>query len=166
MSQVKAEVALNLLKYFTWYVQSCKTTLVSFYIAQKQCVKDSGWFGISGNDSINKQTSDEETFVWFPGTDYLFFRVCHLGIALLGRPRSRQCLNCLPLWPWLSHLQDNQSLTHTWLPRSSSHPADTVSFSSFPELLAQMSSQLVLNSVWFLSIGRMNSSNKTAFTEL
>ena len=96
MSQVKAEVALNLLKYFTWYVQSCKTTLVSFYIVQKQHVKDSGWFSISGNDSLCKQTSDE-MFVWFPGMDYLFFRVCHLGIALLGRPRLRQCLNCLPM---------------------------------------------------------------------
>ena len=36
MSQVKAEVALNLLKYFRWLVQSYKTTLVNFYIAQKQ----------------------------------------------------------------------------------------------------------------------------------
>ena len=97
MSQVKAEVALNLLKYFRWLVQSYKTTLVNFYIAQKQHVKDSGWFSISGNDSLCKQTSDGETLVQFPGTDYLIFRVCHLGIALLGRPRSRQCLNCLCL---------------------------------------------------------------------
>ena len=86
MSQVKAEVALNLLKYFRWLVQSYKTILVSFYIAQKQHVKDSGWFSISGNDSLCKQTSDGETLVWFPGTDYLIFSVCHLGIALLGRP--------------------------------------------------------------------------------
>ena len=97
MSQVKAEVALNLLNYFSWLVQSPEITLVSFYITQKQHVKDSGWFSISGNDLLCKQTSDEETFVWFPETDYLFFRVCHLGIALLGRPRSRQCLNCLCL---------------------------------------------------------------------
>ena len=87
MSQVKAEVALNLLKYFRWLVQSYKTTLVNFYIAQKQHVKDSGWFSISGNDSLCKQTSDGETLVQFPGTDYLIFRVCHLGIALLGRPQ-------------------------------------------------------------------------------
>ena len=60
MSQVKAEVALNLLKYFRWLVQSYKTILVSFYIAQKQHVKDSGWFSISGNDSLCKQTSDED----------------------------------------------------------------------------------------------------------
>ena len=86
MSQVKAAVALNLLKYFRWLVQSCKITLVSFYIAQKQHVKDSGWSSISGNDLLCKQTSDGETLVWFPGTDYLIFRVCHLGIALLGRP--------------------------------------------------------------------------------
>ena len=109
---MRAEVALNLLKYFRWLVQSCKTTLVSFYIVQKQHVKDSGWFSISGNDSLCKQTSDE-MFVWFPGMDYLFFRICHLGIALLGRPRSRQRLNCLPMWPWIPRLQDNQSLTHT-----------------------------------------------------
>ena len=142
-SQVRAEVALNLLKYFRWLVQSCKTTLVSFYIVQKQHVKDSGWFSISGNDSLCKQTSDE-MFVWFPGMDYLFFRVCHLGIALLGRPRLRQCLNCLPMWPWISHLRNNQSLTHSCLPQSSSHPADTVMFSSSPKLLAQKSSQIVL----------------------
>ena len=78
MSQVKAEVALNLLKYFRRLVESCKATLVSFYAAQKLCVKDSGQFSISGNDSLCKQTSDEETFVWFPGTGYLLFRVCHL----------------------------------------------------------------------------------------
>ena len=59
MSQVKAEVALNLLKYFRWLVQSYKTILVSFYIAQKQRVKDSGWLSISGNDSSCKQISDE-----------------------------------------------------------------------------------------------------------
>ena len=41
MSQVKAEVALNLLKCFRWLVQSRKTTLVSFYIAQKEHIKDS-----------------------------------------------------------------------------------------------------------------------------
>ena len=144
MSQVKAEVALNLLNYFRWFVQSCKTTLLSFNIAQKQHVKDSGWFSISGNDSLCKQTSDGETLVWFPGTDYLFFRVCNLGIALLGRPQSRQCLNCVPMWPWISHLQDNQSLTHTFLPWSSSHPADTVTLSSSRELLPQRSSQLLL----------------------
>ena len=63
MSQVKAEVALNLLKYFRWLVQSHKKTLVSFYIVQKQHVKDSGWFSISGNDSLRKQTSNEETDV-------------------------------------------------------------------------------------------------------
>ena len=89
MSQVKAEVALNLLKCFRWLVQSRKTTLVSFYIAQKQLIKDSGWLSISGNDSLCKQTLDEETFVWFPGTGYLFFKVCHLEIALLGRPQSK-----------------------------------------------------------------------------
>ena len=93
MSQVKAEVALNLLKYFRWLVQSYKTTLVNFYIAQKQHVKDSGWFSISGNDSLCKQTSDGETLVQFPGTDYLIFRVCHLGIALLGRPQFDWGLN-------------------------------------------------------------------------
>ena len=149
MSQVKAEVALNLLKYFRWLVQSYKTTLVNFYIAQKQHVKDSGWLSISGNDLLCKQISDEETLAWFPGTDYLFFRVCHLGITLLGRPWSRQCLNCLPMWPWISHFQENQSLAHTGLPQSSSHPADTVTFSNFPELLAQMSSQLVLTMCGF-----------------
>ena len=63
MSQVKAEVALNLLKYFRWLVQSHKKTLVSFYIVQKQQVKDSRWFSISGNDSLCKQTSNEETDV-------------------------------------------------------------------------------------------------------
>ena len=63
MSQVKAEVALNLLKYFRWLVQSHKKTLVSFYIVQKQHVKDSWWFSISGNDSLCKQTSNEETDV-------------------------------------------------------------------------------------------------------
>ena len=144
MSQVKAEVALNLLKYFRWLVQSYKTILVSFYIAQKQHVKDSGWFSISGNDLLCKQTSDEETCVWFPGTDYLFFGVCHLGIALLGRPRSRQCLNCLSMWPWISCLQDNQSLTHTCLSRSHHIQLTQSQVSSFPELLAQISSQLVL----------------------
>ena len=113
MSQVKAEVALNLLSCFSRLVQSPETTLVSFYITQKQHVKDSGWFSISGTDVLCKQTSDEETFVWFPGTVHLFFRICHLGIALLGRPRSRQRLNCLPMWPWIPRLQDNQSLTHT-----------------------------------------------------
>ena len=143
MSQVEAEVALNLLSCSSRLVQSPETTLVSFYITQKQHVKGSGWFSISGTDVLCKQTSDEETFVWFPGTVYLFFRICHLGIALLGRPRSRQRLNCLAMWPWISHLQDNQSLTHTCLPRSSSHPANTVTFSSFPELFAHMSSQLV-----------------------
>lgn len=70
---MKAEVALNLLKYFRWLVQSHKTTLASFYIAQKQRIKDSGWFLISGNGSSCKQTPDEERFVWFPGTDYIFF---------------------------------------------------------------------------------------------
>ena len=144
MSQVKAEVALNLLSCFSRLVQSPETTLVSFYITQKQHVKDSGWSSISGNDLLCKQTSDGETLVWFPGMDYLFFRVCHLGIALLGRPRLRQCLNCLPMWPWISHLRNNQSLTHSCLPQSSSHPADTVMFSSSPKLLAQKSSQIVL----------------------
>ena len=63
MSQVKAEFALNLLKYFRWLVQSHKKTLVSFYIAQKQYVKDSGWLSISGNNLLCKQTSNEETDV-------------------------------------------------------------------------------------------------------
>ena len=36
---------------------------MSFSIAQKQHVKDSGRFSISGNDSLCKQTSDEETRV-------------------------------------------------------------------------------------------------------
>ena len=38
MRQVKPEVAFSLLKYFRWFVQSHKTTLVSFYIAQKNSV--------------------------------------------------------------------------------------------------------------------------------
>ena len=63
MSQVKAEVALNLLNYFSWLVQSPEITLVSFYITQKQHVKDSGWFSISGNDSLHKQTSNEKMFI-------------------------------------------------------------------------------------------------------
>ena len=63
MSRVKAEVSLNLLNYFFWLAQSPETTLVSFSIAQKQHVKDSGRFSNSGNDSLCKQTSDEETRV-------------------------------------------------------------------------------------------------------
>jgi len=157
MSQVKAEVALNLLNYFSWLVQSPESTLVSFYITQKQRVKDSGWFSISGNDLLCKQTSDEETSVWFPGTDYLFFRVCHLGITLLGRPRSRQCLKCLSMWPWISRLQDNQSLTHTCLSRSHHILLTQSQVSSFPELLAQMSPPACTYNVWSLSIERMKS---------
>ena len=48
MSQVKAEVALSLLKYFRWLAQSHKTALLSFYVAQKQRVKDSGQFSFLG----------------------------------------------------------------------------------------------------------------------
>ena len=54
---------LESVKCFGWFVQSRRTTLVSFYIAQKQHVKDSGWFSISGNDLLCKQTSNEETDV-------------------------------------------------------------------------------------------------------
>ena len=165
MSQVKTEVALNLLKYFRWLVQSCKTTFVSFYIAQKQCVKDSGWFSISGNDSLCKQTSDEAVRV-VPRNRLLIIPSLSFGIALLGRCRSRQCLHCLPMLPWISHLQDNQLLTHTCLPQSSSHPADTIMFSNFPELLAQMSSQLVLTMCGFWVWRGWSQTNKTAFSKL
>ena len=155
MSQVKPEVAFSLLKYFRWFVQSHKTTLVSFYIAQKQRVKDSGWFGISDNDSSCKQISDEETFAWLPGTDYLFFRVCHLGITLLGRPWSRQCLNCLPMWS-LTHSSAMELITSHW------HKV----FSSFPELLAQMSSQPAFTMCGFWVQRGWSQTNKTAFSKL
>ena len=145
MSQVKAEFALNLLKYFRWLVQSHKKTLVSFYIAQKQYVKDSGWLSISGNNLLCKQTSNEETDVpVVPRNRLLILQSLSYRNSPVGKASVKIMSELSSYVAWICHLQDNQSLTHMCLPRSSSHSAGTVTFSGFPEWLLQMSSQLVL----------------------
>ena len=147
MSQVKAEFALNLLKYFRWLVQSHKKTLVSFYIAQKQYVKDSGWLSISGNNLLCKQTSNEETDVpVVPRNRLLILQ----SLSFRNHPVGKASVKTVSELTFYVALNiSSASHTHTCLTRSSSQLDNTVTFSSFLELLVQMSSQFILTTCGF-----------------
>ena len=133
----------------------CKTTFVSFYIAQKQCVKDSGWFSISGNDSLCKQTSDEAVRV-VPRNRLLILQSLSFRNSPVGKASVKIMSELSSYVSWICCLQDKQSLTHV-----SATELITSCWHSHVLRLPWMTCADVLPActynVWSLSIERMKS---------